>query len=108
MHQLATKRNSSSQQETILFRATWAFAILCCNRFLLAAGTTKPCRQVIIYDIGPDIIYDIGANITGYRTDNIKRGQDKINSVVSKLENMSMEELAKILIEARKTKLLEV
>jgi hypothetical protein len=30
-----------------------------------------------------------------------KRGQDKINSVVSKLENMSMEELAKILIEAR-------
>ena len=37
-----------------------------------------------------------------------KRGQDKINSVDSKLENMSMEELAKILIEARKTKLLEV
>ena len=37
-----------------------------------------------------------------------KRGQDKINSVVSKLENMSMEELAKILIESRKTKLLEV
>ena len=33
-----------------------------------------------------------------------KRGQDKINSVVS----MSMEELAKILIEARKTKLLEI
>jgi hypothetical protein len=28
--------------------------------------------------------------------------------VVSKLENMSMEELAKILIEARKTKLLEI
>ena len=37
-----------------------------------------------------------------------KRGQDKINSVVSKLENMNMEELAKILIEARKTKLLEI
>ncbi len=37
-----------------------------------------------------------------------KRGQDKINSVVSKLENMSMEELAKILIEARKTELLEI
>ena len=37
-----------------------------------------------------------------------KRGQDKINSVVSKLENMSMEDLAKILIEARKTKLLEI
>ncbi len=37
-----------------------------------------------------------------------KRGQDKINSVVSKLENMSTEELAKILIEARKTKLLEI
>ncbi len=37
-----------------------------------------------------------------------KRGQDKINSVVSKLENMSMKELAKILIGARKTKILEV
>jgi hypothetical protein len=37
-----------------------------------------------------------------------KRGQDKINSVVSKLENMSMEELAQILIEVRKTKLLEI
>jgi hypothetical protein len=36
-----------------------------------------------------------------------KRGQDKINSVVSKLENMSMEDLAKILIETKKTKLLE-
>ena len=37
-----------------------------------------------------------------------KRGQDKINSVVSKLESISTEELAKILIEARKTKLLEI
>jgi hypothetical protein len=37
-----------------------------------------------------------------------KRGQDKINYVVSKLEKMSMEELANILIEARKTKLLEI
>jgi hypothetical protein len=37
-----------------------------------------------------------------------KRGQSKINSVVSKLENLRMEELDKILIEARKTKLLEV
>ncbi len=42
--------------------------------------------------------------ISEYTKEN--RGQDKINSVVSKLENMSMEELAKILIEARKTKLL--
>ena len=37
-----------------------------------------------------------------------KRGQDKINSVVSKLESISTEELAKILIEARKTQLLEI
>ncbi len=37
-----------------------------------------------------------------------KRRQDKINSVVSKLENTSMEELAKILIQARKTKLLAI
>ncbi len=37
-----------------------------------------------------------------------ERGQDKKNTVVSKLENMSLEDLAKILIEARKTKLIEV
>ncbi len=37
-----------------------------------------------------------------------KRGQYKINFVVSKLESMSMEELAKFLIEARKTKPFEV
>jgi len=37
-----------------------------------------------------------------------KRAQDKINSVVSKLDNMNMEDLAKILIQARKTKLLEI
>ncbi len=45
---------------------------------------------------------------TIYEHNKQKGGQDKINSVVSKLENMSMEELAKILIEARKTKLLEI
>jgi hypothetical protein len=43
-----------------------------------------------------------------YEHINEKRGQDKINYVVSKLENMSMEDQAKILIEARKTKLLEI
>ena len=37
-----------------------------------------------------------------------KRAQDKINSVDSKLDNMNMEDLAKILIQARKTKLLEI
>jgi hypothetical protein len=37
-----------------------------------------------------------------------KRRQDKISSVVSKLENMSMEDLDKILKAARKTKLLEI
>ncbi len=37
-----------------------------------------------------------------------KRNQNKIKSFVSKLENMSMEDLAKILIESRKTKLIEV
>ena len=37
-----------------------------------------------------------------------KREGNKIKSVVSKLESMDMEVLAKILIEARKTKLLEI
>ena len=37
-----------------------------------------------------------------------KRKENKIKSVVSKLENISVEDLAKILIEARKTKLIEV
>ena len=37
-----------------------------------------------------------------------KRNENKIKSVVSKLENMSVEDLAKILIEARKTKLIEI
>jgi len=37
-----------------------------------------------------------------------KRESNKIKSVVSKLESIDMEVLAKILIEARKTKLLEI
>ncbi len=37
-----------------------------------------------------------------------KREGNKIKSVVSKLESMDIEVLAKILIEARKTKLLEI
>ena len=37
-----------------------------------------------------------------------KRKENKIKSVVSKLENISVEDLAKILIEARKTKLIEI
>ena len=37
-----------------------------------------------------------------------KRKETKIKSVVSKLENISVEDLAKILIEARKTKLIEI
>ena len=37
-----------------------------------------------------------------------KRESNKIKSVVSKLESLDMEVLAKILIEARKTKLLEI
>ncbi len=37
-----------------------------------------------------------------------KRKENKIKAVVSKLENISVEDLAKILIEARKTKLLEI
>ena len=37
-----------------------------------------------------------------------KREPNNIKSVVSKLESMDMEVLAKILIEARKTKLLEI
>ena len=37
-----------------------------------------------------------------------KREENKIKSVVSKLESTDMELLAKILIEARKTKLLEI
>ena len=37
-----------------------------------------------------------------------KREENKIKSVVSKLESFDMEVLAKILIEARKTKLLEI
>ena len=37
-----------------------------------------------------------------------ERKENKIKSVVSKLENISVEDLAKILIEARKTKLIEV
>jgi hypothetical protein len=37
-----------------------------------------------------------------------KRKENKIKAVVSKLENISVEDLAKILIEARKTKLIEV
>ena len=37
-----------------------------------------------------------------------KRDENKIKSVVSKLESIDMEVLAKILIEARKTKLLEI
>jgi hypothetical protein len=36
-----------------------------------------------------------------------KRKENKIKAVVSKLENISVEDLAKILIEARKTSLLE-
>ena len=36
-----------------------------------------------------------------------KRKENKIKAVVSKLENMSVEDLAKILIEARKTSLLD-
>ena len=37
-----------------------------------------------------------------------KRKENKIKSVVSKLENISVQDLAKILIEARKTKLIEI
>ncbi len=37
-----------------------------------------------------------------------KRKENKIKAVVSKLENISVEDLAKILIEARKTKLIEI
>ena len=37
-----------------------------------------------------------------------KRNENKIKTVVSKLESMDIEVLAKILIEARKTKLLEI
>ncbi len=37
-----------------------------------------------------------------------KRKDNKIKSVVSKLENISVKDLAKILIEARKTKLIEI
>jgi hypothetical protein len=37
-----------------------------------------------------------------------KRQQKRINNVMLKLENLSMQDLAKILIENRKTKLLEV
>ncbi len=37
-----------------------------------------------------------------------KRKENKIKSVISKLENISVEDLAKILIEARKTKLIEI
>ena len=37
-----------------------------------------------------------------------KRKEKKIKAVVSKLENISVEDLAKILIEARKTKLIEI
>ena len=36
-----------------------------------------------------------------------KRKENKIKAVVSKLENISVEDLAKILIEARKTSLLD-
>jgi hypothetical protein len=36
-----------------------------------------------------------------------KRKENKMKAVVSKLENISMEDLAKILIEARKTSLLD-
>jgi hypothetical protein len=35
-----------------------------------------------------------------------RKQQNKINNVVSKLESISMEDLAKILIEAKKTKLI--
>ena len=37
-----------------------------------------------------------------------KRQEKKLNDVVSKLESMDVKALAKILIEARKTKLLEI
>ena len=37
-----------------------------------------------------------------------KRQQEKLNNVVAKLEAMTVQDLAKILIEARKTKLIEI
>ena len=37
-----------------------------------------------------------------------KRKENKMKAVVSKLENISVEDLAKVLIEARKTKLIEI
>jgi hypothetical protein len=55
--------------------------------------------QLKNYQANKEIIYEF---IKG------KRGQDRINSVVSKLKNMSMADLAKSLIEATKTKLVEI
>jgi len=43
-----------------------------------------------------------------YKQNKEKREENKIKSVVSKLESIDMEVLAKILIDARKTKLLEI
>ena len=37
-----------NQRRTTLYLVTLTFAISCCSRFLLAARTTKPCRQDLI------------------------------------------------------------
>ena len=60
-----------NQRRTTLFLVILVFAIRCCSQFLLAAKTTKPCRQhqirhdivyYIIHDIIRDIAYEFRHN----------------------------------------------
>ena len=72
-----------------------------------------PCNQflIIVPDLNKKSVNLIKIRVLEVSTVVInqnKRKENKIKAVVSKLENISVEDLAKILIEARKTKLLEI